>query len=232
MAEEKVSKAKVKELASGAPTSGRVTIKPKDPKKTGSITIRDYRESGTNEHRPFVDAHGNHRVVRIKRPIHLDMSELDNQLTYNQVIKHPEYIGGQTPILVVVNHEQEAEDYIDRLDLTSEANNIVRKLKGEAIKDFARVLLIPFNVGSSESAVKRKVYEMCEEKPQFVIDSWEDKEREIKLFVHKSLEAGIFAKRNQRWMYGSEVMGTTFESAVEWVKINEDLVPSIKKQLK
>ena len=137
----KVSQKRVKELSEGAPKQGFVEIRLKDPKKTGTITVREYKDE-RGQDRPFVDQHGHHRILKISKTLYLDMTNEDDRLTLQQVANHPIYIKGSGKSLVVVNHEAAAAKVVDNKDLEARAMGIIQKLEGEDLKDFSRVLLI------------------------------------------------------------------------------------------
>ena len=231
MEKEKVNKTRLKELMADAPTSGNCEIRLKDPKRTGTITVRGYTGKD-GQHRPFVDQHGNHRIIRFKRTVFLDMKKEDDRLTYNQVRLHPLYVDGPRPVLVIVNYEDEAEAFVAQKDLESKAMEIIQKLEGADLRNFARVLLITVKPGSSDKVIKRSIYDLAEEDPGLILNEWNDDLREIKLIIHKGIEQGMFEVKHGRYTYQGQLMGTTFEFAVDWLKDNDDLIPSMRKTLK
>jgi major membrane immunogen (membrane-anchored lipoprotein) len=227
---ENVSQKRVKELADGTPTEGFVEIRLKNPKKTGAITVRDYKD-GEGRHRPYVDQYGQPRILKITRTVKLDMKNMDDRLTLNQVSLHPIYVSGATKSLIIINHEEEAVRIVEDKDIEFEAGAIIRKLKGSDLHDFARVLLITVKPGSSDSIIKRVMYESAAEDPQYVLDEWNNPLREHKAFVKKGIEKGIFTQRQGRFSFKGELMGTSFDLAVDWLKENEDLMPQLTKEM-
>ena len=231
IAKEALSKARVKELMSGAPKTGNVEIRLKDPKRTGTITVRGYTDKD-GSYRPFVDKFGNERVKRFARTAYLDMNKEDDRLTLQQVANHPIYINGPRPVLVVVNHETDADNFVALKDNEALAGDIIQKLEGQDLADFARVLLITVKPGSSDKVIKRAIYEKAETEPGEILNLWNDDLREIMVIIRKGLESGLFKYRQGRYTFDGQLMGTTFEIATDWLKENEDLIPSIRKQLK
>ena len=227
---EKVKASTVKELASGAPGIGNVEVRLINPKKTGTITVRGYNGSD-GKYRPYVDSNGNHRVIRIKRTLFLNMENMDDRLTLEQVRLHPIYVKGATPTLKIVNHENDAEDFVIKKDLSTKADAIISNLKGEDLADFARILLTTVKVGSSDTVIKRSLYERAANDPELVINEWNDDSREIKVLVKKCVEKSIITTRHGRFTFNGELMGTSFETAVDWLNNNQDLIPSIEKLL-
>ncbi len=228
---ESLSKTRIKELASDSPTSGNVEIRLKDPKRTGTITVRGYT-GADGQHRPYVDQYGNERIQKFSRTVYLDLTNMDDRLTLEQVRLHPLYVDGPRPVLVVVNHETEADAFVANKDLESKAMDIIQKLEGNDLKDFARIMLITIKPGSSDKVIKRVLYEKAVDSPGEILNEWNDEQRELKSIIRKGLESGMFKSKQGRYTYNGELMGTTFEHAVDWLGKNDDLVPSMRKQLK
>ncbi len=231
---EKVSGAKVKELLKGVPSSGMAEIVLKNPKKTGSITVRDYTltdEEGNLTHRPFVDSNGNHRIMKYTKRKRLNLSRDNDRLEYQQALLHPHFVSGPNPVLIVNNLEEQANDFIQEKDLISKVNGIIQKLDGKETEKFCRVLLISFPVGSSPSAVKRLLYEKAELDPQEVLAEWEDPDRPLKELIREGLIKKVFTTTNGRWACGGTQCGTSFEHTLDWLKENEDLEPKLRKQI-
>jgi hypothetical protein len=231
---EKISKAEIKRLLEGAPDTGFAEIILKDPKRTGSIVLRDYHltdDEGARSHRPFVDKEGNHRIVKITKQKKLNLSYDNDRLEYMQAKLHPIFTDGPTPILIVVNKEEEANDFILEKDLIAKVNGVIQKLAGEELRRFARVLLLKVNVGSTDNAIKRLVYEKAELEPIVVLEAWEDPERPLKELIRTGVIKKVFTTKNGRWSCEGALCGTSFESTLEWLKENEDLLPKLRKQI-
>jgi len=229
MEREKLSPNKAKELAADAPKTGNVEVRLMNPKKTGTITLRGYNVDGV--YRPYVDEHGNHRVLRIKRTLYLNMENMSDRLTLMQVSLHPIYIKGSTPVLKIVNHDDDAQKFVETKDLSTKADAIISKLSGEDLKDFARILLVTVKPGSSDGVIKRNLYEKSSLEPELILNEWNDDSREIKSLIRKGIEKNVFTYNRGRYTFKDELMGTSFENAVDWLNANQDLIPSIEKML-
>ena len=231
MVKEKLTKTQVIKLAKDAPTTGIAEVRLKNPKRTGTITVRDYLDD-KGELRPFVDQHGQERIIRFNKKMILDLTQLKDQLTYEQVRLHPIFVKGANPVLDLINHEVEDNNFVLQKDLESEANAIVKELAGKALKDFARVMLITFAEGSSDMSIKRKLYDKVEADPKSVINEWNDPSKDIKALIKNGIEKGIFTKIGGVYKFRDQVMGTSYELAIEWMHENDELIPSIRKELK
>lgn len=234
MVEEKVSKAEIVKLLKDAPKSGFAEIVLRDPKKTGTITVRGYTltdDEGNTTHRPFVDSNGNHRIVKYKKKSRLNLSKENDRLEYMQALLHPIYSTGPTPVFDVVNKEEEANQFIEQRDLTAEVNGVVQKLSGDELERFARILMVKFQPGSTPQAIKRAVYEKADLEPELVLNEWNDEDRPLKELIRVGVIKGKFSSKNGRWSCGGISTGTSFEQTIDWLKENEDLVPKLRKEI-
>ena len=78
MFKEVLNQKEIAELMKGAPAEGIVEVRMRDPKRTGSVTLRGYllEENGSTVRRPFVDSKGNDRVVKYIKKKRLNMLKL------------------------------------------------------------------------------------------------------------------------------------------------------------
>jgi len=227
---ETLNKTAIKKLVEGVPAEGFAEIRLLNPKKTGTIVIRDYLIDGKK--RLYVDQHGAERVLKVQKKILLNLSDLNDRLTYEQVRLHPIYVKGANPVLKLINHEVEDNNFVLAKDLEAKANGIIQKLSDDEVKSFARVLLVTIKERSSPTAIKRKLYDKVQEDPQNVINEWENEDRELKIMIRAGIEKGLFTKSNGVFKFKEQTIGTTFELALEWLRENDDLHPSIRKELK
>lgn len=226
-----ITPAKIKELMGTAPVMGNAEIRLRNPKKTGTITVRGYLgQNGV--HRPFVDEYGQERILRIKRTMYLNLENKNDRLAYEHIRLHPIYIIGANPLLSIVNHETEADAFVAKKDLEARAMEIIQKLNSTDLRDFARILLVTVKPGSSDLVIKRVLYEKATTDPGLIINEWENDLREYKSIIRKGLEQGIFTAKHSRYMFNDQLMGVSFDTAVDWLKDNEDLIPQLNKKLK
>jgi hypothetical protein len=215
--------------------SGQGEIRLKDHKRTGSITVRGYTDTETGEEIKFIDRFGKERVVKFTRNKTYDLSDINNQLEYFHVMNHPLYVKGPAPVLIMVNHEVDAEGTVLQKDLEADANAIVRNLKGDELRDFARVMLVGKKIivgnATSDAVIKRALYETIESDPRAVITQWEDPDKALKQLLRKGLQNDTFAEKEGVYAFGAQRMGISFDQAIEWLKENEDILPQIRKQI-
>jgi hypothetical protein len=211
--------------------AGIAEIRMKNPKRTGSLTVREYYDMETGELRELLDVNGKQIVLKYTRAVKkLDLSKEKELAEFNHLKDHPIYVKGPNPVLEIVDIVRQAEDEIQKKDIEAECNYIIRKLSGPELKSFARVLGI--NVGSnSEAIVKRMLYEKAEESPEEVLKEWEDPDRGIKQLLNDGKASGIFTVKNSVWYFKDAPIGSNFEQALLWLIENDDLHPSIRKEL-
>jgi hypothetical protein len=112
---------------------------------------------------------------------------------------------------------------------------IIRNLEGSELRDFARLLLmnkrIPFGNKTSESVLKEHMYDIADADPERVLEEFEDENKEYKILIRKGLEQDVFRNTNGIYKMGSQIMGNSFDAAVSFLQDNEDLIPSLRKDI-
>ena len=66
---------------------------------------------------------------------------------------------------------------------------------------------------------------------QEFLDAYNDPDRQFKQILYKGNNTNVFTHRNNIWKYRDVVMGTQIEEAIAWLKENDDLTPSIRKEI-
>jgi hypothetical protein len=209
---------------------GIVEVRMANPKKTGTITLRDYTgEDG--KVREFKDAHGNPRVKKYTKALYVLRMDVENDvLEYEHLKDHPLYIHGASPLLKIVDVTAEAEERTSKRESALEALIEAKGLRGEKLINFARVLGIQ-TLNMLESIVKDKVYDYAERMPDEFLKAFNDPNRTFKETLHKGKIKGIFNVKNNIWKFRDVLMGANIDEAILWLKDNDDLMPSIRKEL-
>jgi hypothetical protein len=211
--------------------AGTVEVKMINPKRTGTITLRDYHDS-TGMVVELKDQHGNPRTVKYTRAVkYLNLDNPDDKLEYLHLKDHPLYVKGSKPLIKLVNHVQEAIGNIDKQEAALEAKYEVKNMTSSKAKAFARVLGINVN-NVDDRVVKSKLYDFADNNSDKFMEAFNDPDRELKELAHRGKEKGIFTvKRTGAWYYRDQSMGTNIDNVVIWFKDNEDLLPNIRKEL-
>ena len=104
-------------------------------------------------------------------------------------------------------------------------------MRGEKLADFARILGIN-TTNVLESIIKSQMYDLAEESPRQFLDNWNDPNRIFKQLAFKGKTNGVFTvERTGAWKYRDVTMGMNIDEVLQWFKANDDLIPSIKKEI-
>ena len=243
MLKERLSKKEIAELMNGTPTSGTVEVQLINPKRTGSITLRDYYmedEFGSRLYRPFVDSNGNEKVAKYTKKKVLNLTNENDRLEFAHLKEHPIYVKSANPVIKLVNFDEEADTFVKMKDAAAEADGIIRKFEGEKLHDLARVLQIKVRPGSSDIVLKRALYEYAETKLSSgssrtgaleIIEQINNPDYFRKCSIYRALEKKVIQVTNGRYLFGQVGMGTTFDTALQFLKDNPDLESELNKKL-
>jgi hypothetical protein len=210
---------------------GIVEVRMINPKRTGTVTLRDYYDSNTGEVREFLDAHGNPRVKKYTKALTVLRLNVENdRLEYEHLKHHPLYVNGSEAILKIVDVTEEAETRTNAREAALDALIQAKGLRGDKLYNFARVLGIQ-TLNQLETIVKDKVYDIAEKTPTEFLQAFNDPNRTYKETLHKGKLKGVFAVKNNIWKFRDVLMGANIDEAILWLKDNDDLMPSIRKEL-
>lgn len=228
-------KAEVKKMLEGLPEEGHGEIRLRDPKRTGSVTIRDYYSPETGEQKEFLSSTGNEKVIRLTKKKVYNFKNVDERLEFFHIQGHPIFAKGGNAILECVSLDEEAEWEVEDRDMFADAIVIIRNLKGDELRDFARIMLagrrMPMNGRTSDNIIKKYLYDIADSDPERVIDEYNDEDKEYKILIRRGIENNVFTHTNGVYKFGQNIMGSSFETTLLWLKDNEDLIPSIRKDL-
>ena len=210
--------------------TGEVDITFINPKRTGMIILSDYTDE-TGKPRALKDAFGNSRVIKYTAHKTLNLNDENDILEYEHLKDHPIYVKGGSPLIALVNKQEIAENSIDKKELTLDALIIAKELRGEKLGDFARILGIN-TTNVLESIIKSQMYNLAEENPRQFLENWNDPNRTFKQLAFKGKTNGVFTiERTGAWKYRDVTMGMNIDEVLQWFKANDDLIPSIKKEI-
>lgn len=206
-----------------------IEIRLTNPKGYGSVMCGPYYNS-RGKLVQIIDPNDDVKYFTFRRPVTTwDISHPDVAVEYEWLKDHP-YCNGHDAKLKMINTEEEARVEVEHKDSSFEALIIVKELRGEKMADFARLMGIATS-NINESVVKSKLYQEAEKSPKSVLDAWHDNDRTLKSILHKGKDKGIFRTNRGGWKYGEYAMGATFGHALQWLKDNEDILPSVRKEV-
>lgn len=237
-----LQKSELNKMLSGVKQKGRVEVRLRNPKRTGSITVRTcYKtnEDGTERLAYLVDGNGKERVVKINKKLVLNLENINDRLLYVHLKDHPLFVQGPNPIFDVVNMEEQADEFINIRDYKAQAEEIIRKSDEESLRDMLRVLGIVVPPNSSANIVKRRLYEFVDEpgltleksNSYKLVTEVNDADYDIKVLVHRAKARGVIKISLNRWMWKDVVLGTDFMSVVRYFQENQDLIEQLQKEV-
>lgn len=237
------NKLQIKELTKGISNTGIVEVRLVNPKRTGSITVRDYYEIdqyGTHEKRYLVDPKGKKRVEKITRKRNLNLSNEYDRILYAHLKNHPLYVKGPNPRLKLVNIEEVSKEFVSQREIKALAEAKISKFNKEDLIDLCRVLLIKINPASSLSVVKRKLFEFIDaidnsskiSNAERILDELESDDYQIKVSLSTAIEMQIVKNSLNRFMFGDINLGSSYGAALEQLKreptLSEELLKTVK----
>jgi len=212
------------------PETGQAEIRLVNPKRVGTIVVRDYTDHD-GIYRQFYDEHGNPKTTRYNKKKILSFSKINDCLEYLHVKDHIVYCKSNTPVFLPVNIHAQAIEDVEKMDLEGKVRGIISELKGQKLFMFARLLAIPVNVASSEAIIKKLVYDAVRKNPAKVLEEYESPDKVYKEVFFMAKESKIIREAQGLWFFNNERIGINQEQAINWLKINSDLIPSINTQL-
>jgi len=239
---EKYSKQDIVAMLKGVPSDGNVEIRMINPKKTGSVTLRDYTvtdSNGASDYRPFVDANGGHRIAKYTKKKVLNMTNDNDRLEYRQLRDHPVYMKGSTAIFTLYNYEEEANDYVAVKNAEAKANAKINDFTGDKLRNLARVVQIAVRPGSSETVLKRSLYEFADGKVDAtgksgaleILEQLESPDYENKVLLYNAMDHKFVEVKGGRYLFGQMGMGTTFDVALQFLIDTPDVASELSKKL-
>jgi hypothetical protein len=212
------------------PENGQAEIRLVNPKRVGTIVVRDYTDA-EGIYRQFYDEHGNPKTTRYNKKKVLNFSKINDCLEYLQVKDHPIYSKSNTPVFIPVNVHAQAIEDVEKMDLEGKVRGIISELKGQKLFLFARLLGIPVNHASSEAIIKKLVYDAVRKDPAKVLEEYESPDKVYKEVFFQAKESKIIREAQGLWFFNNERIGINQDQAINWLKLNSDLIPSINTQL-
>jgi len=199
------------------------------PKKTGTLKVRNYTDS-TGKKRILVDVHGQPRIHVISKNETLDLSNESDRLLYEHLLNHPVYFESDEPLIRLVNTEQRAIKDIDRVELAIDANNIIKALNLEGLRDMSMMLKIAFTKTTTEAVLKSKLYEIATDTPEAVMAVERNPDKDLHTLIHRGINREVIVKQRGAYYFNELLLGNTFEDCVLFFKQNEQVMPQLRRE--
>lgn len=209
---------------------GIVLIELIDPKRTASLKVRPYTDEDGNVRR-LKEKGGRPWEPLITKNLRLDMANEDDRALYEHLKDHPVYVKSNWPALKIVNEYQDAIDDVERSERAITAKNIIMKLGERELRDFAKILGVNAQDNVSIIVVKHKVYDLCDESPEKVIQMWENPQKDLHILVTNAIDTGILKKEGVVFKYQQVAMGASVDEIILYLSNNSEIISSINHEL-
>lgn len=239
---EKLKPAEVKNLTKNMPTEGIVEVRLRNPKRTGTITVRtcyQIDDMGNHTLRPFVDSNGEERIEKINKKRSLRLENENDRLLYAQLLHHPHYVNGSDPVIELVNLEEGAVDFIAKREYKNKAETIIAKASDKEIISMVRVLQLSIRPQASMNLIKKELYEFIDNfdpnkrvsNAELLLEEYESVEYPYKVMLRNGIANKAVISSLNRIMFGSINLGSTFDRAVQFLMENKDIAQELEKKV-
>lgn len=165
-----------------------------------------------------------------------DMNNEIDRLIVQNALSQPAFYTSRAPstrLYEITNLEDEAKNTIEVLEAGLDAGVILKNLGVDGRASFARLHGIDSDKRTPERTYADLI-EIVKRNPDEVIKSFNDPDREFREVLRRAQfrKKSNVEIKNGNWMYGSEVMGSTFDQAIEWCHRNADILNLIDKNSK
>jgi len=232
--ERELSKAVAKErkaVSIAIPNKGTVVITFRNPKKTGMITLRSYRDRN-GVWRRLVDENGEERVVRMSSTRILDLSNPLDRNEYECWLHHPVYYDTPNPYIRIIHREKEAKDKVRTALRLTEAIQLLNKAKDYELFVMCRMLGIQVDLRDDVDIWRAELIQRATANPDEVIDLYNRPDRKYYNTFYLAETLGIIVHTaNGMYRYGEINMATSPDLAVQFLKNNDEIYNEIVKKI-
>jgi hypothetical protein len=208
---------------------GIVLVELTNPRRTGSLTVRDYTDVKTGKLREFLDMNGNKRVMMITKNFKLDLSDANDRLYYDHLKDHPLYTLSTTPAIVIKDQFQDSIIEVDQQEEAISAKSIIMQLNETQVRDFARMLGVKAPAKTSAIVIKNEIYKMCDKNPSHVIKMWNHPQKDTHILVRKAIDLGVLEKEGHFFKLNDIKLGTSADEIILYIMNTPELLPTIRK---
>ena len=80
--------------------------------------------------------------------------------------------------------------------------------------------------------LKAKIIQYANKTPDRFLDVYNDKDRDVRVFIKKALDSGHIAIRNGVWKHNQNSIGISEDQVIEWFKTNTDIYALLRKSVR
>jgi hypothetical protein len=117
----------------------------------------------------------------------------------------------------IENKDSEAKLTISKASKVRMALELIGTLSAEKMEDTAR-LVGEYVKGMSKTQAQAALEKLAMEKPERLLAVFEDKDREVKIFLNKLVGNSVVIIEGGQYMFNKQVIGISEGFAIEWLK--------------
>lgn len=117
----------------------------------------------------------------------------------------------------IENKEEEAMVVVSKADRTYEAMGKIKSMSLEEMIDFGRLVGI-YTKNMSKTLAESALVKMAQDKPDFILSSYNDKNKKVRTFLKKLVSAHIIRIQNGKYVYGNDLIGVNEDFTIEYLK--------------
>ena len=205
----------------------RVQLLVKSPKRFGSITLSDYKDS-RGKLIKYTDINGETpgKYVITSPTMEFDYSDEYEKTLVDFIKEHP--LAGNSYFVhdLKVNEEKEVEKLLGSAD----AILVASKMGIAETNDFARLCGIPLD--ADQDVIKARLIKMASVSPERFMEYYSHPEKNDLIFLRKALDRKIITKEKGVYKYNRTTMGLTEEATIVWLNENADIYALLKQELR
>jgi hypothetical protein len=133
----------------------------------------------------------------------------------------------------IENKETEAIEIVSKAQKIRKALSFIETLSAEKLVDTAR-LIGEYVMNMSTTQAQAALEKVAMDKPDRILSVFGDKDKDVKIFLNKLLNAGILTFENGQYHYNKQLIGINEAQTLEWLKDsnNKDVVQQMAKLIK
>lgn len=225
--------------------NGRITLSPVLNSRTGTMrtghTQEEIKELEAFYGFPINNSFWQELSVIIpEKGLDLDLDLPEHKLKYKVLLEHPyvakpgEKVNSAVHMVKIYDEYAEAKERNVKFTHKVKAMSIIAKLSLSEQIEFSKL----FGIKSPESLMTdilfNKLVEFAERDPKIFVDTYEDKNRDLRILLVNLERAGIISKKGTAYYFNQEVIGANEDLVLSYLKEtkNQPVLIQLKKLLK
>ena len=225
--------------------NGKITLSPVLNARTGTLrtghSSEDIKELESFYGFPITNAFWQDLNITVpEKGLELDLDLIEHKLKYRVLLEHPfvakpgEKVNSSVHMVKIYDEYAEAKEKNIKFTSKVKAMSIIAKLSLSEQIEFSKL----FGIKSPESLMTdilfNKLVEFAERDPKTFVETYEDKNRDLRILLVNLERAGIITKKGTAYYYNQEVIGANEDLVISYLKEtkNQPVLIQLKKLLK